>query len=299
MNPDASAETDPAQINGDLPLTRAQFRAYIAHHRARNRDNHARSRRLGIRTMPVPLLPVDVGPDATPSRVMVTAFFDMAARRLAPYFRDRDVTMLDLGCGSGAAVLPSFERAGFRGRYIGLDIAAHRKFTAQRSRAFTRELVVTDVHSLDPATLPPVDLLVSATALEHIRDDARAIAKLESRLAPGSAQAHYVPGESALNLYLAHGWRQYSPACVRGLFPHAEIYRAGGMCSNALHLATITRAAPGSSLRESHPRTYTFLRRLSMIGDRVIGNAGASMYAALVLPPEPAGSATIGARLAA
>ncbi len=292
-------ETDPAAINGDLPLTREAFRAYMEHHEARNRRNEARSRRLGVRTMPVPLGRAAESREASPSRVMVTAFFDMAARQLAPHFRAREVTMLDLGCGSGGAVLPSFERAGFRGRYIGLDIAAHPRFAAQRSGAFTRELVLADVHAFDVSRLPPIDLLVSATALEHIRDDAGAIRRLESRLSAHGAQAHYVPGGAALAMYRAHGWRQYSAACVRDLFPSGEIYRAGGWFSNALHVATITRAEPGRSLRDRHAHAYVALRTLSLIGDRLIGNAAASMYGVVVLPRERAGAAVAGARSAA
>ncbi len=95
---------------------------------------------------------------------MVSAFFSMAARRLTPHFKGREVTMFDLGCGTGNAVLPFFEEAGFRGRYIGLDIKGDKRFPAVSSKSFSRELIVADIHTFDVGTLPPIDLFVSATA---------------------------------------------------------------------------------------------------------------------------------------
>jgi SAM-dependent methyltransferase len=289
---DSSYADDPAGINGDLPLSRAQLDAYMRFHAERNRANAHRSRREKVLTAPIPVSLAGAIAASSPARVMVSAFFTMAARRLAPFFRGRDITMLDLGCGGGGAVMPFFEEAGLRGRYIGLDIAAPKAFSAAPTSAFTRELIVADVHTFNPASLPSIDLLVSATALEHIRDDAGVINRFAARLAPGGAQAHYVPGEAALLLYGQHGWRQYSPACLRRLFPTAELYRAGGPCSAALHKRAITRGSPNNAWRDRHPCLYPILRDFSLCADRLLGNVPATMYGVIV-PPAPAVNAAM------
>jgi SAM-dependent methyltransferase len=280
----------PEAINGDLPLTSELRRAYMAHHAGRNRANARRSRELRIATAPIPL-PGTRGSDlASPARVMVSAFFAHAAKRLWKAYRGAGevpaITVLDIGCGAGNAVLPFLESAGFRGRYIGLDISPHRAWASHTSATFTRELIVDDVHTLDVRRLPPIDVLVSATALEHIRDDAGSLARLAARLTPHGAQIHYVPGEAALPLYGPHGWRQYSPACLRRLFPNAELFRAGGACSSALH----ARAIPSDGsrgLRERRPRLYRVLRQGSLLIDRLAGNSPATMYGVLVMPSAP------------
>ncbi len=277
----------PAALNGDLPLTGEQRRAYMAHHADRNRSNARRSRELGIRTRPIPL-PNTRAPDrASPARVMVSAFFAHAAERLWRACRGMGpvppITVLDIGCGAGNAVLPFLESVGFGGRYIGLDISPHRAWATHTSTSFTRELIVDDVHTLDVRRLPPIDLLVSSTALEHLRDDAGSLARLAALLTPRGAQIHYVPGEAALPLYGPHGWRQYSPACLRALFPRAELYRAGGACSSALHAWAIpSDGSPG--LRECRPGLYRLLRKGSLLIDRLAGNTPATMYGVLVMP---------------
>lgn len=273
----------PQALNGDLPLTSEQARAYMAYHAARNRSNARRSRELRIRTTPIPL-PRSHAPDsASPARVMVSAFFRFAAARLRTFYTDPQVTILDIGCGAGNAVLPFLESAGFQGRYIGLDIAAHRHWPRHASNAFTRELIVDDVHTLDTRRLPRIDLLTSSTALEHIRDDAGCLARLAPSLTPHSAQLHYVPGEGALPLYGPHGWRQYSPVCLRALFPRGELFRAGGACSSWLHAHAIpSNGSPG--MRERRPSFYRLLRNGSLLTDRLTGNTPPTMYGVLVLP---------------
>jgi len=274
---------NPAEINGDLKLTAQQLRAYLRYHEDRNQRNSERSRELGIMTKPIPLPKTRAPAAASPARVMVSAFFALAAERLRPLFAGRSVTMLDLGCGAGGAVLPFFEAVGLKGRYIGLDIARHRSWDANTSASFSRELIVADVHNFDAATLPPIDLLVSSTALEHIRDDRDSVQRIAARLAPGGAQVHYVPGEAALPFYGPHGWRQYSAACLREIFPEGDIYRAGGWCSSALHLRTVTTGGD-DAWRFRHPAMYQALRRLSLVADRVLGNTPATMYGVIVPP---------------
>jgi SAM-dependent methyltransferase len=278
-----TAQIDPAHINGDVKLNREELEAYLNYHAERNRQNRRRAKELGVRTSPIPLDGFDVPSTASPTRVMVAAFFSYGARRIRQWFLDRPITVLDVGCGSGAAALPFLEAVGLRGRYIGLDIARHKAWDATTSTGFTRELVVADAHTFDELRLPEIDVMVSAAALEHIRDDVGVIQKLQSRLCRVSAQLHYVPGEGALPLYGTHGWRQYSPACLRELFPDGEILRAGGVCSSAVHLRTITRGGD-QAFRFRHTAIYKHLRTASVIADRVLGNPSPSLYGVIVMP---------------
>jgi hypothetical protein len=117
------------------------------------------------------------------------------------------------------------------------------------------------------------------SALEHIRDDAGAIAALRTRLVPGGCQVHFVPGEAALPLYGPHGYRQYSPACLAALFPSGEIHRYGGAATNALHERWISPATrSGSCPRDASPAEYCLLRTRALDHDQQTGNAPASMY---------------------
>lgn len=266
----------PAGINGDRALSAAERRAYMEHHAGRNAALAGTS--AGIPTLPACWSGVKGAPGSTPARVAMLQFFDWASAALAPRFAGRAVTIVDIGCGTGRQLDP-FIAHGYRGLYVGIDVARHPKWADGAGGAFERRLVVADVNALDPAVLPPIDLLISATALEHIRDDTGAVRRLASRLAPGGVQVHFVPGEAALPLYGPHGWRQYSPACLSAMFPGAEIYRFGGVFTNWLHLRWVTPATEGrGTLKERWTRSYGVLRGLASGLDRLAGNRPASMY---------------------
>ncbi len=278
-----------AALNGDLPLSPAQRRDYLAFHAHRNRENARLSGVERIATRPVPLATCRPKGPASPARLALADFFTFAARTLAPHFRGRDVCILDLGCGGGAC-LPFFEGEGYRGWYVGLDIARSPRWSDSPTPAFRKRLIVGDINTLDvhdmAPGLPPVDLLVSSTSLEHIRDDAGAIARLRTLLAPDAAQAHFVPGEGALPLYLCHGWRQYSPRCLRAIFPHAEFFRCGGPCSALLHKHCITRPvnAERAQFGARHPRLYKLAVTVAVRVDRLLANRPAIMYGVLERP---------------
>lgn len=278
----------PSTLNGDLPLTPDQVRAYMTYHADRNATNAVASIAAGVVTIPSPVWGTTTAGGASPARTMLDAFYDWFARRAVAGFADRPVTIVDLGCGGGAR-LGTFARAGFRGDYIGIDIARSPKWTADPINGLHPSLIVADLHAFDERTLPPIDILISTTALEHVKDDAGIIRRFTSRLAPGGVQAHFVPAEAALDLYGKHGWRQYSPICLRHLFPDATIYRFGGVFSNELHARAIfepsLRGRPFMSAR--HPRLYAIARAAALMLDRITGCARPSMYAA-VTPPAPA-----------
>lgn len=272
----------PECLNGDRPLTAEERAAYMAHHRARNAVNSAASRTASVRTLPAPASRAAADPGSTPARVATLRFFEWAAQHLAPSFSGRDVTIVDPGCGTGRQ-LAHFERAGFRGTYIGIEISRHAAWKDGPTSRFRRELRVADIHSFDPSVLPPIDLLVSSTALEHLRDDARSLALLRSRLAPGGAEIHVVPGEASLDVYGPHGWRQYSPACLARLFPNADIFRLDGPSSRAIQRHATSPAWEPSrpSLAKRRPRVYRAIRDAALGLDRLLGNPKPTMYGVL------------------
>ncbi len=282
------APIHPELLNGDLPLTRDETAAYMDFHARRNARNAERSRALGVQTSPSPVWGWRTDSGASPARILLDAFFRRLAHDLAPRFAGRRVTIVDIGCGSGGRIA-TFGDAGFTGEFVGIDIVRSLRWPVQPVGGLRPSLVVGDVHALDVRRLPPIDLLISTTSLEHIRDVPGVIGRLRRRMTPGSVQVHFVPGEAALELYGKHGWRQYSPACLRGLFPRGVIYRFGGPFSSELHL----RAIYQPSLRgrplwcHSMPRMYALLRSAALGADRLLGCPRPSMYA--VVQEEPDG----------
>lgn len=280
----ASPCVEPSLINGDLPMSRTQRAEYMRYHAERNAANAQRSRDEGVTTRPIPRGVTKVSAPSSPARVSASHFFEHASRELSPYFAHRPITMLDLGCGRGEAALPFFAAIGLSGHYIGVDITKHANWSDRPVAGFTKQLVLADIHRLDLAALPPIDLLVSCTSLEHVRDDHAAIERLSAHLAPGAAQAHFVPGEAALPLYQTHGWRQYSPRCLRDLFPNAELFRAGGPFSSELHWRAFTTIDPSNNWYANMPALYYSLREITMRIDSLLGSSEPTMYGALIRP---------------
>lgn len=284
-----NAAHSDAWLNGDLPLSQADQDRYMFTNRARNRANTRESR--GIATRPGPKLGdalAIAGQRAiTPARLGMNAFFEFAAGALRASLAQRPIVVVDIGCGSGTA-LDAFVRHGYQGTYIGLDIARSRKWNDGPHGRFERRLVLGDIHEIDLAAAlagRSIDLLISSTALEHFQDDQAALARVRAHLASQGGEAHYVPGEAALDLYGPHGFRQYSPKCLRDRFPAGEIYRYGGAGSNLLHRAVITRETRGqSSWRQRFTRAYDVARSCAVELDRWTGNSPAAAYGVLVAP---------------
>jgi hypothetical protein len=276
----------PELISGDLPLSPEERAAYMTHHARRNESLAARSREVATSVGP---RPSRRGPSCrpiadacSPGRVAAIEFFLHAASCVADRFRDRPITIVDIGAGAGGQ-LDAFIDRGCRGRYIAIDIARDPKWNDGPRAGFERSLIVGDVNALDLASLPAIDVLVSNTALEHIRDDVGAVRALSTRLAPRAVQAHFVPGEAALPLYGPHGFRQYSPWCLAGLFPGGEILRYGGPACAAVHRDWITPATrDGRSRRDEDPAAYRRLRDEAIDRDEREGNTPAIMYGVLL-----------------
>jgi SAM-dependent methyltransferase len=150
-----------------------------------------------------------------------------------------NIDVLDIGCGSGY-----FQRLladmGYRGSYIGMDICRHTDFDKSRTDVFKADYVQSKIEDFE--TVGKFDLILSNTALEHIENDALAIAKCNEMLKPGGVQIHIVPTFWSLFLYLVHGFRQYSPKRVKAMFlgTNYKVYRLGGLFSFLLHVSFIT-----------------------------------------------------------
>lgn len=244
---------------------------------------------MGVRTRASPVWGCDPRGAASPARAMLDAFYAHLARTMTRGRASGPVTIADLGCGSGGRI-HAFADAGFTGDYIGIDHAAHAKWPAAAVGGMHPRLIIADLHSFDERALPPIDVLISTTALEHLRDDAGVIERFSRRLAPGGVQTHFVPAEAALALYGKHGWRQYSPICLRRLFPGGTIYRFGGVFSNALHRRAIFEPSRRGRpvMGERWPRVYGWLRAATLVLDRCCGCRPPSMYAVVTPPAESA-----------
>lgn len=282
--PTHPVRTDPSRLNGDVGLTSDEREAYLHFHRERNAQLAHRSRVERVRTHPMPCAVIEECSGSSPSRVAMDSFVRWFGRRVLERAGRSRIRVLDLGCGSGYA-RELLADAGLGGEYIGLDHAEHARFASCDCAAFAPRLIVGDVHGLDPLDVGAVDLLISMTALEHFADDAQALERARRVLAPGAGELHIVPAEKGLDLWGPHGWRQYSPCCMRRLYPGAEIYRIGGRFSALVHESMISHArSPQRERRQRFPGVYRLLRACSHHLDRWTGNRPASLYAAVVWP---------------
>ncbi len=202
----------------------------------------------------------------SPSRLVSDA---VLRRELSRLFGGRAIAILDIGCGSGGA-RRHFVDAGLTGTYLGIDIED--RFDRQANFAgFESRFEEGDAHA---AGLPPADLVFSFSALEHIPDDTRLIARLRGVLRPGGAQVHVVPGGWAILPYLWHGWRHYPRRALAERFDlsHCRIIAIGGPAALLLHTSMI--AVPEIllrfSLRDRVPGLYGRLVALSLKIDAVL-----------------------------
>jgi SAM-dependent methyltransferase len=264
------------ELNGDLQLSPSQRLRYLTDNFIRNFRDAARPEFASFSTW---RLPSDVKSSAhglaSPGRILAEAFF---ANELPKLLSPGPVTILDIGCGSGR-VRKILASAGYTGRYFGLDVDDRFDHSAN-PEGFESEFYLMDAHDLDPT--PQFDLILSNSALEHIPDDARLIAKLRSCLKPGGVQFHIVPSGAALFAYLWHGYRQYAAGALGKRFDPANthVYGLGGLGSLALHCFWITlpEMILRKNLRTALPRVYGGCTRAAFKIDRVAG-FGAPMFA--------------------
>lgn len=225
--------TTSKELNGDDKLTPYQRLIYLGHNFWRNllpcstrlSSETFRSRRLERTSR-----------TASPNRVLTEAFLVKMLPNLLP---GGPIKVLDIGCGPGH-MSELLAQAGFSGTYTGVDIEDRFANGPHMSASFDRTFVLGDAHDLpEPQAF---DLIMSSSALEHIKNDCGLIQKLNRITSPDGIQVHLVPGAWSLPLYLWHGWRQYT-LCNLSTRVHPEqtqIYRMGGISSFLLHFIFIT-----------------------------------------------------------
>lgn len=252
------------ELNGDLPLSPLKRFTYLARNLRRNMAGLPRS---------VPFRPFCRGrvekSDGTPSptRLLGQVFIREELPRLLP---TAEIRVLDVGCGTGR-MSDLLERAGYRGTYVGVDIDDRFARDGGGTGAFARHFVHGDAHDLTEAD--SFDLVFSNSALEHIPNDRRLLAKLDELVAPGGMQVHIVPSGWGLPLYLWHGYRQYPLSRIGSLFPGegTRVYGLGGLACFGVHLAFISlgEILLRMDLRRRIPATYRAFLNTAFRIDRV------------------------------
>jgi SAM-dependent methyltransferase len=203
---------------------------------------------------------------ASPSRVLTEAYLICRLSELLP---QRNVCVLDLGCGSGR--LCNFLAAhGYSGEYIGIDI--NDRFDTNDVTGFKRTFIRGNVHEFDPGERR-FDLIVSVSALEHIANDEQLIDRLQGMLKPEGLELHFVPSGWGIFIYLWHGYRQYSLSLIGQRFGNTSSIAVplGGLFSFVLHFLLITMGEMILHLksRARIPRIYGWLLDLALKSDRL------------------------------
>jgi SAM-dependent methyltransferase len=104
----------------------------------------------------------------------------------------RDARILDIGC-SGGILMESLAKAGFTD-VAGIDVSA-RSIKECRRRGI-RKVQVMD--AARPRSLGKFDVLIASDVLEHIKDDALALERWRTLLAPGGRLILFVPAFNLL-----------------------------------------------------------------------------------------------------
>ena len=213
--------------------------------------------------------------DASPTRKYIDDFL----YEQIPHLVVGKKSILEIGCGSGY-LRDVLARAGFTGRYVGLDARAY--WDTEKTYPFACEVVHTPFETF--VTEERFDLICSITVLEHIVDDEAVTRKSKALLAPGGVEFHIMPASPSLPLYLLHGYRQYGRARLQRLFRGRSftVTRLGGFASYLLQFfaVTIPERLTGKKLvrsRLSYSRATAIAARL----DRFLPFA-ATMFAVIV-----------------
>jgi len=259
---------DTSEINGDVPMPVARRFRYIARNVLRNVRGST-----GAVVTKKWVLPREIlgDPDirtTSPARVLAEAF---VVHELPNLTAPRRIRVLDIGCGSGR-MSDLLGKSGFTGHYVGVDLQNHFAGARWQGGPFTTEFIEGDAHDLQ---LPSgFDLIISNSALEHIPNDGRLIAHLQTLLAPDGLQVHLVPSTWALSLYLWHGYRQYGRAAIAARFPGQSplVYRLGGAACFLVHfmLITIPEVLFRLSLRKRLPGFYGAVLRGALRVDHLV-----------------------------
>ena len=236
----------------------------------------------------------------SPSRTVCDLFWMRApwarmARELGP------LRIADLGCGSGEYGVKYSQWSGAAiARYVGLDLQRHPRWS-ELTRAYPfMDFRVGDMERLDELIPPDTNVIVSQSALEHVRDDLACVARLHafaSRVRHPLWQLHLVPSQACLPLYLWHGYRQYTP---RTLSEATQVFagsrrwvvRLGGAACNRLHWKFVTwpLMRRQGDMRNRSPESYRAALASAIAQDMTSPQASPSFYAIVIAPPSEGSS---------
>lgn len=163
-------------------------------------------------------MPTDTRAPLPPLTWWSTMRWDVVERALP---RDPATTVVEMGCGMGA--FGARLAARYAG-YTGVEPAPESAEVARARVAPFGGTVVADASGLDPAR--PADLLCAFEVLEHIEDDAGALAGWVEHLRPGGRVVVSVPGEpdrfGPWDAKVGH-YRRYSAEQLADLFAGAGL----------------------------------------------------------------------------
>lgn len=259
---------DTMEINGDAPMPAFRRIRYVVRNMLCNIGGFAGPVSMQRWALPRRVLKDHDIHATSPARILGEAFILYELPKLtAP----RRLRVLDIGCGSGR-MSDLLAKAGYGGQYIGVDVQDRFDGARWQGGTFTIDFVLGDAHKLDLE--PGFDLIVSNSALEHIPDDRRLIARLQTLLAQHGMQVHLVPSTWALFLYLWHGYRQYGRGAIAARFTgqYTQVYKLGGAACFLVHFIFITvpELLLRISLRKQFPELYAVLLHGALRMDRLL-----------------------------
>lgn len=200
----------------------------------------------------------------SPSRILCNLFWDTVDWFSISKSLDAPLHFFDIGCGKGNyGKLIQDLTADCFGSYVGLDIYKADSFPPEF------EHILSDAVYADEHLPKETNIIISQSALEHIKEDELMLEKLTSKLSSRGQkffQIHVIPAPSSLWLYLWHGWRQYSKKNLssieirlKKINPNVEIFAIplGGGCSFLTHFFRITMPLLIFKLKNINKRPYS------------------------------------------
>jgi SAM-dependent methyltransferase len=210
--------TTPLFLNGDKRLNPInQLRFFLYHHFRNKRENvEATGREIPWPTKLEEYQSALEGVEfvRTPSRLLCNAFW---AKVDWQAIRDElgELTIHDIGCGSGRYGKLVRDYAGFKLNYYGYEISKYKTWPEYEDER--TKFVLYDGFTYKPTFEHSPNVFISQSALEHIPNDLAYFRAVTEYCAGRSkvAQIHLVPGATGLRQWGLHGWRQYNREMLR------------------------------------------------------------------------------------
>tara|TARA_B100000963_G_C22621545_1_gene670198 strand:- start:390 stop:1241 length:852 start_codon:yes stop_codon:yes gene_type:complete len=166
----------------------------------------------------------------SPSRILCQFFLlNWLRNNFSP---DKDVNILDVGCGNGVA-LTIFEKYFKNVKYFGCDSNPRESWKKLENKNinFFEQKLENEIQK----ELPKIDLIHSQSVFEHIKYDQSAFKQLVKKF-QNSKQIHFLPAPISFLNYEKHGYRRYSLNSLKKLEKilkkNIQIYNLGSL--NAL-----------------------------------------------------------------